>query len=278
MMPKLSIITINYNNLDGLKKTIESVSSQTCKEFEYLIIDGGSTDGSVAYIESKSDAIDYWISEPDKGIYNAMNKGIELATGEYILFINSGDHLFSDKAVKSAEKYLQSYDVIYFNLQIISEDKRFKIHSLPDKLKFSDFFIDSWPHPSTFTKRELFDKVGLYDENLKIFSDWKFMILALFKYQCSYLKVDEILSTFYLGGVSSQTDLFGERNQVLKEFFNGYVLDYEELYFNRKIVSANRFKMLQEIERTVVGKKLISLLFRVYIVLFSKRKLKDIID
>nr|WP_315182247.1 glycosyltransferase family 2 protein [uncultured Flavobacterium sp.] len=278
MMPKLSIITINYNNLEGLKKTIESVSSQTCKEFEYLIIDGGSTDGSVAYIESKSDAIDYWISEPDKGIYNAMNKGIELATGEYILFINSGDHLFSDKAVKSAEKYLQSYDVIYFNLQIISEDNRFKIHSLPDKLKFSDFFIDSWPHPSTFTKRELFDKVGLYDENLKIFSDWKFMILALFKYQCSYLKVDEILSTFYLGGISSQTDLFGERNQVLKEFFNGYVLDYEELYFNRKIVSANRFKMLQEIERTVVGKKLISLLFRVYIVLFSKRKLKDIID
>ena len=277
-MPKLSVITINYNNLEGLKKTIESVFSQTCKEFEYLIIDGGSTDGSVAYIESKSDAIDYWISEPDKGIYNAMNKGIELATGEYILFINSGDHLFSNKVVKSAEKYLQSYDVIYFNLQIISEDNRFKIHSLPDKLKFSDFFIDSWPHPSTFTKRELFDKVGLYDENLKIFSDWKFMILALFKYQCSYLKVDKILSTFYLGGISSQTDLFGERNQVLKEFFNGYVLDYEELYFNRKIVSANRFKMLQEIERTVVGKKLISLLFRVYIVLFSKRKLKDIID
>ena len=278
MMPKLSIITINYNNLDGLKKTIESVSSQTCKEFEYLIIDGGSTDGSVAYIESKSDAIDYWISEPDKGIYNAMNKGIELATGEYILFINSGDHLFSNKVVKSAEKYLQSYDVIYFNLQIISEDKRFKIHSLPDKLKFSDFFIDSWPHPSTFTKRELFDKVGLYDENLKIFSDWKFMILALFKYQCSYLKVDEILSTFYLGGISSHTDLFGERKQVLKEFFNGYVLDYEELYFNRKIVNTNRFKMLQEIERTKVGKKLVSLLFRVYIILFSKRKLKDILD
>lgn len=277
-MPKLSIITINYNNLEGLKKTIESVFSQTCKEFEYLVIDGGSTDGSVAYIESKSDAIDYWISEPDKGIYNAMNKGIELATGEYILFINSGDHLFNNKAVKSAEQYLQSYDVIYFNLQIISEDNRFKIHSLPDKLKFSDFFIDSWPHPSTFTKRELFYKVGLYDEDLKIFSDWKFMILALFKYQCSYLKVDEILSTFYLGGISSHTDLFGERKQVLKEFFNGYVLDYEELYFNRKIVNTNRFKMLQEIERTKVGKKLVSLLFRVYIILFSKRKLKDILD
>ena len=277
-MPKLSIITINYNNLEGLKKTINSVVNQTCKEFEYIIIDGGSTDGSVAYIESQSEHIDYRVSEPDKGIYNAMNKGIKVATGAYVLFINSGDHLFSNKVVKSAQQYLQTYDVVYFNLQIISEDNHVKIHSLPDKLKFSDFFIDSWPHPSTFTKRELFDKVGFYDENLKIFSDWKFMILALFKHQCSYLKVDEILSTFYLGGISSQTDLFGERNQVLNFFFNGYVLDYEELYFNRKIVNANRFKMLQEIERTVAGKKLISLLFRVYIVLFSKRKLKDIID
>jgi glycosyltransferase involved in cell wall biosynthesis len=277
-MPKLSIITINYNNLEGLKKTVDSVVNQTWKEFEYILIDGGSTDGSAAFIESQSEHIDYWVSESDKGIYNAMNKGIKVATGEYVLFINSGDHLFNNTVVKSAEQYLVSHDIIYFNLQIIAENNDKAIHSLPDELKFSDFFIDSWPHPSTFTKRELFDKVGLYDENLKIFSDWKFMIMALFKHQCSYLKVDETFSAFYLGGISSQTDLLGERNQVLKEFFNGYVLDYQELYFNRKIVNTNRFKMLQEIERTVAGKKLVSLFFRVYIVLFSKRKLKDILD
>ena len=97
MNNKLSIITINYNNLEGLKRTVESVINQTSKEFEYIVIDGGSNDGSGAYIESKSEHIDYWVSEPDKGIYNAMNKGIAKASGEYLLFLNSGDHLFSNR-------------------------------------------------------------------------------------------------------------------------------------------------------------------------------------
>jgi glycosyltransferase involved in cell wall biosynthesis len=93
-MPKLSIITINYNNLEGLQRTVESVVNQTWQEFEYIVIDGGSTDGSADFIESQSETIDYWVSEPDKGIYNAMNKGIAKASGEYLLFLNSGDHLF----------------------------------------------------------------------------------------------------------------------------------------------------------------------------------------
>ena len=82
---KLSVITINYNNRDGLKKTIESVVNQTYKDFEYIIIDGGSTDGSVEVLKEYSDKIDYWVSEPDKGIYNAMNKGIDIAKGEYVM-------------------------------------------------------------------------------------------------------------------------------------------------------------------------------------------------
>src|SRR5688572_27521016 len=99
-MPKISIITINYNNLDGLKRTVDSVVNQTWQEFEYIVIDGGSTDGSGAYIESKSKHFHYWVSEPDKGIYNAMNKGIVKATGEYLLFLNSGDHFFNDTVLE----------------------------------------------------------------------------------------------------------------------------------------------------------------------------------
>ena len=87
---KLSVITINYNNRDGLHKTIASVVNQSWREFEYIVIDGGSTDGSVDVIKSFADRIDYWVSEPDKGIYNAMNKGIDVAQGEYCIFINSG--------------------------------------------------------------------------------------------------------------------------------------------------------------------------------------------
>ena len=96
---KFSIITINYNNCEGLRRTIESVVNQTCHDFEYIIIDGGSTDGSVDVIKQYADQIDYWVSEPDKGIYNAMNKGVAVAKGEYCLFLNSGDSLHNNSAL-----------------------------------------------------------------------------------------------------------------------------------------------------------------------------------
>ena len=118
-MLKLSIITINYNNLEGLKRTVESVVNQTWHEFEYIIIDGASNDGSAAYIESQSHHFDYWESEKDSGIYNAMNKGIKVATGEYLLFLNSGDHLFNDSVLEQNHQYLKIYDLVYFDLQIV---------------------------------------------------------------------------------------------------------------------------------------------------------------
>ena len=117
MIPKLTIITINYNNLEGLKRTVESVLNQTWQEFEYIVIDGGSNDGSAEYIESQSEHIDYWVSEPDKGIYNAMNKGIAKARGEYLLFLNSGDHLYSAKVLEENYGKIADFDLIYFNLR-----------------------------------------------------------------------------------------------------------------------------------------------------------------
>ena len=100
-MPKLSIITVNLNNREGLRKTAESVVSQTYKDYEWIVIDGGSTDGSKELIEQYAEHISYWVSEPDKGIYNAMNKGIRQAHGEYFLFLNSGDSLCDDDIVES---------------------------------------------------------------------------------------------------------------------------------------------------------------------------------
>ena len=102
---KVTVITINYNNLHGLKRTIPSVLSQTCDDFEYIVVDGGSTDGSKEYIESQK-GIDQWVSEKDKGIYNAMNKGISMAHGEYCIFMNSGDHFFSTYSLENAYKEL----------------------------------------------------------------------------------------------------------------------------------------------------------------------------
>ena len=97
---KLSIITINYNNCEGLRETILSVVEQTCKQFEWIIVDGGSQDGSVALLEQYRSYFSYWCSETDKGIYNAMNKGLQHAHGDYCLFLNSGDRLTNNRIIE----------------------------------------------------------------------------------------------------------------------------------------------------------------------------------
>lgn len=240
MNKKLSIITINYNNLEGLKKTVESVVNQTWKAFEYIVIDGGSTDGSAAFIESQSETIDYWVSEPDQGIYNAMNKGIAQASGEYLLFLNSGDHLFSNIVLEENHKFLFEKDLIYFNLNFVDKTICW-IGKYPEQLLFSYFIHDTLPHPATFVKFSLFNKIGLYDESLKIVSDWKFFILALFKFDCSYLKVNTILTTYYLDGISSDLKnkeiVYMERQCVLNSDFKGYIDDVNQLLELKKIVS-----------------------------------------
>lgn len=240
-MPKLSIITINYNNLAGLQRTIQSVVNQTWQEFEYIVIDGGSTDGSAAYIEDQCDKMHYWVSVADKGIYHAMNKGIAKATGEYLLFLNSGDYLFSDTVLAENQYKIADYDLIYFNILHLGENNYSRTISYPETLRFSVLFFDCLSHQATFLRKNLFDSVGFYDENLKIVSDWKFMILALFKHHCSYLKVNEILSIYSLDGVSASIDnrelVYKERDLVLKSEFNGYIEDLNEMLQLRKTVA-----------------------------------------
>lgn len=284
MNKKLTIITINYNNLEGLKRTVESVVNQTWQEFEYIVIDGGSTDGSASYIESQSHNMYYWISEPDKGIYNAMNKGIHVATGDYLLFLNSGDHLNDLKALEENVKYIGEKDIICFNINVIGEHGAF-VKKGPEIMTFSYMYQESLPHQSIFIKKKLFQKIGYYDEDAEVIADWKFFIIALFKYNATYKHIDVVISTFYLGGISSYGEYSYDRKLVLDEYFSEYVSDYDELIKNRKelkkyqnYLKTNRLKMLAEIEKTEKGRKLVSVFFRIYIVFFSKKKLKEIIN
>jgi glycosyltransferase involved in cell wall biosynthesis len=281
---KLSIITINYNNLEGLKKTVASVIHQTWKEFQYIIIDGGSIDGSAVYIESQRDKIDYWVSEPDNGIYNAMNKGIKVATGDYLLFLNSGDDLTDLKALGENHSHLKEKDIIYFNINVVG-DNTFFIKRCPEILTFSFLYRDTLPHQSTFIKKTLFEDIGYYDEKLKIASDWKFFILALMSQSATYKHIDAVISNYYLDGISSTEDFSNERKEVLSSFFSCYTSDYDELFKNREELvvlrnyqNTNRYRMLVEIEESKIGKKMVSILFRVYLLLFSKKKLKDILN
>lgn len=240
MKPKISIITVNYNNLDGLQKTIESVRSQTWQAFEHIIIDGGSTDGSVAYIESKSDQFGYWVSEPDKGVYHAMNKGIAKASGEYLLFLNSGDHFFSTKVLEQNQHAIKDQTIIYFNLQVVEGNQVF-IKEYPEVLSFSYFVKDTLPHPATFIAKKAFEKTALYNEDFKILSDWKFFLDSICKYNLTYKKINATLSTFYIGGMSSNPSnraiKQGEKQQVLQEDYATFVQDLDDVLLYKDIIT-----------------------------------------
>ena len=243
MNPKISIITINYNNLDGLKRTVKSVKNQTYQEFEYLIIDGGSNDGSLEFLKQNNDLFDYWVSEPDYGVYQAMNKGIEKAKGEYLIFLNSGDHFFKNDVLKKYNAFLNNYDLIYFNQYVIGKTKKF-VKTYPEKLSFAHFLKDNLPQQSTFVKRELFNDLGLFKDDFKIVADWKFFIDCICKFNKSYLYVDKTLTTFYLDGISSFPEnmkvIFEEKQVVLKKGYPAYILDFEEVLENKTIINSLR--------------------------------------
>ena len=204
-MPVVSIITINYNNTAGLKKTIDSVISQTFQDIEFIIIDGGSTDGSVDIIKSNAAKITHWVSEKDNGIYNAQNKGARKATGEYCLFLNSGDHLVEsatlDKVVKELNK-----DIVYGDL-LIEDAQRNRSNGIsPDVLDVYHFMISTLWHPCTFIKRALFEKYGYYREDFKITGDYEFFLRVILKNGVSYRHIPVPISIFDMSGVSNDPE------------------------------------------------------------------------
>lgn len=242
--PIISIITINYNDKVGLERTLKSVTNQTYCDFEYIVIDGGSNDGSKELIEQYNNKINYWISEPDKGVYNAMNKGISKANGEYLLFLNSGDEFYNLNVLKENLKFIHTHDLIYFNINVVAEQDNY-IKKYPSKISFSYLYNDTLPHPATFIKKSLFEKVGLYDEHFKIVSDWKFFILALVKYNATYQYVDAVFSIFYFDGISSRkenlTILLAERKKVLENEFPLINTDYSNI--NQQNLLVQELKM-----------------------------------
>lgn len=168
---KLSIITINYNNLGGLVSTYDSVVSQSCKDFEWIIIDGGSTDGSKEFIERHQDKFTYWCSEQDKGVYDAMNKGIAKTHGEYLNFMNSGDCFYDNYTIENVFSHEMSADLIYGDWIKVYPDHEEKRQVPKDNFNLTVFFENEC-HQAMFIKSELL-KVRGYDVNFPIWADWK---------------------------------------------------------------------------------------------------------
>lgn len=167
---KLSIITVNLNNCDGLKKTIDSVVSQTFTDYEWIIIDGGSTDGSRELIEQYQDHFAYWCSEADKGIYNAMNKGIALAKGEWLQFLNSGDWLYEDTTLEKVFEEETDADVLYGDAIIIYNSNYQLPTHFPEIISLSYIIGHPLRHQATFYRNNIFDN-NKYDEYYKVISD-----------------------------------------------------------------------------------------------------------
>jgi len=232
-MYKVSVITINLNNASGLEKTITSVINQTTAEFEYIIIDGGSADGSLDIVKEYENKITYWQIEPDQGIYNAMNKGIKKATGEYCIFLNSGDIFFDNQVIKSFTESGFYEDIIYGNCAFTSKTG-LQVQKFPSSLTFYWLFTEYLSHPSTFMRRQLFENIGYYNEDLKIVSDWEFFLLAVGRHNSSTCYTDNIISVVEKGGISSsdhyRAQVKSERLQVMKKHFPYFYPDYSALY------------------------------------------------
>lgn len=173
---KFSIITINYNHCDGLRKTIQSVVNQTFTDLEYIIIDGGSEDGSIEVIKEYSDKITYWVSERDKGIYNGMNKGIAQAKGTYVNFMNSGDVFYSNDILEKVNRLMDDSDFV-IGKDFNQNPKTGEVFTtiLPTRISMAAFYMWTLPHQSAFIRRSLFNN-SPYDESLRIVADWKFYL------------------------------------------------------------------------------------------------------
>lgn len=234
-----SIITINLNNKVGLERTIQSVVNQIFREYEYIIIDGNSNDGSLEIIKKYQKYISKWKSEPDKGIYDAMNKAIRLANGKYLLFLNSGDYLLNDKVLEQVSFCDLKADVVCGNLIWKSSENEFLDVSI-EKITFEHFFRASIPHPASFFRRELFNFVGFFNENLKIVADWEFYLRAFFIHRCSYKHINITISVFNTDGISSNQKYLElhrfEREKVLREMFPFFYEDYKELIFLKRSI------------------------------------------
>ena len=265
---KLSVITINYNNYEGLKKTIKSVRNQTNQNFEYIIIDGNSDDNSLQIINENIDIITTWVSELDEGIYNAMNKGIKKSNGDYIIFINSGDYFYSNHIIENILSHLHNEDLIYGNLCHINNSKQ-EIFHYPEFLSIQYIWKYSLPHPSTFIKKSLLFDIGLFNEKDKITSDWQFFMSALFLKNCSYKKLNFTISTFIGNGISNK---FESLNRIENEKYSFMRKNFPKI----NLIQLNTIIKHEDILRDFKYKHLTKLLFNLGFYKNIEKYLKNI--
>lgn len=257
----LSIVTINYNNAEGLRRTLDSVAAQTYQHVEHIIVDGGSTDNSVDIIKEYAQRVNseelrvksvIWSSEKDKGIYDAMNKGVKKATGDYVWILNSGDAVAAPNVIERMVAALEignrtlekGVDILLGNIVHVYSGKKCKkiddrciddrLTPSPMDVSMLTFYSGTVPQDAAFVRRDLFEKYGYFDDKLKICADWKLYLnmIALGGVQPIFVNIDVVL--FDMTGISNENHelRLAERKAYLKEVLPASVLkDYDAYAF-----------------------------------------------
>ena len=261
---RLSIITINWNNATGLEKTMQSVATQSFKEFEYIIVDGASTDGSIEVVKLYESQFAHlkWVSESDSGIYNAMNKGIRMASGDFIQILNSGDSLAKEDVTERMLTALGETDapsILYGNMvKCFPDGYRMVDKSFAgQEITMLGMYTGTLNHDPAYIRRDLFDKYGYYDESLKIVSDWKWYLQAIILGDEKPKYVDMDVTLFDMTGISETNKELDkeERKKVLEQLFPKTILaDYEKYDFPIEQIDRLKrhpwsYKMMWFIER-----------------------------
>lgn len=269
MMPKdlkLSIITINYNNLEGLRRTSSSIPK--LDSTEWIIIDGGSTDGSVDFIQQISDRVDVWVSESDGGIYDAMNKGVDKAKGEYVIFMNSGDQFTADILNTELLNTLHA-DIEYGDCLVTSDHINFSLSKQPANLTFQNFYAGCICHQSTFIRRTLQTQF-LYDSKMRLASCRRFFIDAVVFGAASIQYRPVPIAIYDTNGVSTtqKKRLIEEVDQFIGEYLPPMVIadmkrlkEYDRITYNSALYPILKYihsfagrKRLFEIVSTLIAK------------------------
>lgn len=203
---KFSVVTVNKNNASGLERTIKSVISQRSDLFEYIVIDGKSTDNSLDIIKKYEKNINLYISEEDKSVYNAMNKSLQYINGEYVIFMNSGDEFYNSDVLSSVSELTIDKDFIFGGMVRVKNGKELSKSIPENKITLYTLFYRIICHQSTFTKSELLKSMGGYDESIKLSADWALLFDSLILGNKTYKTIPVHICKYDVSGMSSSKD------------------------------------------------------------------------
>ena len=222
-MKKISIITVCLNEAESIRATCDSICSQSYSDFEWIVIDGGSTDGTLEILREYEDSMDCLISEPDTGIYNAMNKGAVKASGQYLIFMNGGDRFACADALLMASKAPRA-QMLYGDVYL--GDSSGDVETYPDVVESGYMLRKMIPHQTTFYERATFEAVGGYDESFKIAGDYDLYARLFEVERISHHHISHPIAIFDLEGVSNSKDFRQlrkrENHRIRKKYFKKY--------------------------------------------------------